>query len=91
MTGGHNGESCAEAIRASVHPGERVSFGELFKRTKKRGTWTDRTVRLHLMQVVVNLPPARFEWPTAYPFLLLNLDGTYELYDPKRHPKTIES
>lgn len=91
MTSGLNGESCAEAIRASIHPGEKISFGELFRRTKRRGTWTDRTVQLHLMQLVVNLPPARLEWPRANPFLLLNPDATYELYDPKRHPRTIDS
>ncbi len=72
MTSGYNGESCGEAIRASLHHGEKIPFGELFKRTKKRGTWTDRTVRLHLMQLVVNLAPARFEWPAADPFLMLN-------------------
>lgn len=89
MTSGYNGESCSDAIRASIQPGEKVPFVELFKRTKKRGTWSERTVRLHLMMLLVNLPPARVEWPNARPFLLLNPDATYELYDPKHHPKPI--
>lgn len=91
MANGFNGESCAQAIRTSMHLGEALTFAELHKRTKSRGTWTDATIRRQVMQLIVNLPPARLEWPNAQPFLLLNLDGTFEVYDPRRHPKPIES
>jgi hypothetical protein len=43
------------------------------------------------MALVVNLPPARLHWPATHPFLMLNPDGTYELYDPKRHPRSVDS
>lgn len=89
MTKGLNGESCAEAVRASIRPGERLTFKELYARTKRRGTWTETTLVRHLMALIVNLPPARLEWRNSDPFLLINTDGTYELYDPHRHPPVV--
>ena len=38
------------------------------------------------MSCVANLPPARHEWPSTWPFLLSHEDGTYELYNPRVHP-----
>lgn len=89
MAKGLHGESCAEAIRASIGPGERLSSGELYARTASNGSWTESTINQYLMSLVVNLPPARSHWPSDVPFLMLNQDGTYELYDPDRHPKVM--
>ena len=86
MTKGLYGEPCADAVRASIRAGERLSFGELHKRTKRRETWSDSTLYQHLMAPVANLPPARRHWPSINRFLLLNQDGTYELYDSRTHP-----
>jgi hypothetical protein len=89
MTKGLYGESCAEAVRASIRAGEKVTFGELYKRTRRRGTWKESTLHQHLMALVVNLPPARLHWPGVAPFLMLNPDGTYELYDSRSHPRVV--
>jgi hypothetical protein len=86
---GHKGESCAEAIQASIGEGEVVSYSELRARVKALGSWKDSTIRRHLMSCVVNLPPARDEWRKK-PFLFLRGDGRYELYSPARHPAVIE-
>lgn len=67
--------------------GEILSFEELLRRVKRRGSWTAATLNLHLMALVVNLPPARRHWPNMTPFLLLHEDGTYQLFDPKVHPQ----
>jgi len=90
MVKGLNGESCAEAVRSSIKPGEKLSYRELYSRTKSKGAWKESTLQQHLMALIVNLPPARFHWEHVDPFLMLNQDGTYELYDSARHPKTIE-
>ncbi len=87
MPKGHQGESCAVAIKAEMQPGEIVSFSELFKRVKNRGAWKSETIWQHLMSLVVNLPPARFHWKTTQPFLFLHGDGRYELYNPSIHPR----
>jgi len=44
MTKGNQGESCAEAIRSSLKPGEVVTFLELYKCVKQKGSWKDETV-----------------------------------------------
>lgn len=90
MAKGYQGESCAEAIKASFRPGEIRPFSEIFKRTRERGPWKDETIWQHLMSLVVNLPPARRHWGGANPFLFLRPDGQYELHDSKRHPKIVE-
>lgn len=89
MAKGFNGESCPEAVRASIRPGDRLSFSELLRRTRSRGNWSDTTLNQYLMALVVNLPPARLHWANTEPFLMLNQDGTYELYDPLRHPNVL--
>jgi hypothetical protein len=86
---GYKGESCAEAIQASVGAGEVLSYSELCARVKSMGAWKDSTVRRHLMSCVVNLPPARDEW-RKQPFLFLRGDGRYELYSAAKHPAVIE-
>lgn len=86
MGKGHKGETCAEAIRTSIMKGEIVAFPELFRRVKQKGTWKDETIWQHLMSLLLNLPPARYHWKNAKPFLFLHEDGRYELYDPKIHP-----
>ncbi|MHB1134563.1 MAG: hypothetical protein ACYC4L_19505 [Chloroflexota bacterium] len=86
MTKGYNGESCSEAIREALQPGEVVTFRELLQRVRLRGEWKDEMLWQHLMAVVVNLPPARLHWPRRAPFLFLHGDGRYELYDRDRHP-----
>lgn len=86
---GYLGETCAEAIRDSLKPGDLATFTELYRCVKQRGAWKDETIWQHLMCCVVNLPPARMHWKSAEPFLIIHLDGRYELYDPKRHPRVI--
>lgn len=90
MPKGNQGESCADAVRSSLKPGEVATFSELYKRVKQKGGWKDETIWQHLIGLVVNLPPARHHWKTAVPFLFLHGDGRYELYDPQKHPKTME-
>ncbi len=87
MPKGHQGETCAEAIRSVMKPGRIVAFSELFRLVKQRGAWTDETIWQHLMSLIVNLPPARRHWPTSNPFLFLHGDGRFELYDPEVHPR----
>ena len=86
---GYHNETCAEAIRSVVRPGEVVRFSELFRRVRQRGTWKESTIWQHSMSLVVNLPPARFQWKSASPFLFLRPDGRYELYDPTLHPPVL--
>lgn len=86
MPKGYQRQTCAEAVRGSLEPNEVVTADELFRRVRNKGSWADSTIWQHLIQLVVNLPPARHHWRSAKPFLLLHEDGTYELYDPSRHP-----
>lgn len=90
MTKGREGESCAEAIRDCVNPGERLSFDDIYRRVRPRGYWTNETIYQNLMKAAVNLAPARLRWPGSKPFLLLMDDGTYVLHDPKTHPPVAE-
>jgi hypothetical protein len=90
MTKGNQGESCADAVRASLRPGETVTSSELYKRVKQKGSWKDETVWQHLIGLIVNLPAARHHWRSAVPFLFLHGDGRYELYDPSKHPQIVE-
>ena len=78
-------ETCAEAVRKSFKKGEIVGFTELFRRIRRRGSWTDDTIWQHLMSLVINLPPARFHWEGVKPILFLHEDGRYELFDSKIH------
>ncbi len=86
---GYAGQTCAEAIRASVHRGEVVRFTELYSRVKRKGAWKDETIWQHLMSCVVNLPPARCRWEHREPFLFIRPDGQYELYQRGRHPDVV--
>ena len=90
MTKGNQGESCSEAIRASLQSKEIVTFSELYKRVKQKGTWKDDFIWQDMMALIVNFPPARHHWKTTVPFLSCMVMGTYELYDPDKHPQTIE-
>jgi hypothetical protein len=87
---GYAGETCAEAIRASIRRGEVVRFTELDSRVRAKGAWRDETRWQHLMSCVVNLPPARRRWEHREPFLFIRPDGQYELYEPGHHPKVVE-
>lgn len=89
MPKGHGGQTCAEAVRASIGTNEVVSASELQNRVNGLGSWKDETIWQHLMSLVVNLAPAREHWKSTRPFLLLRLDGQYELYDESKHPKVI--
>jgi hypothetical protein len=89
MPKGHRGQTCAEAMRASIGTSEVVSASELSRRVKKLGSWKDETISQHLMSLVVNLPPARDHWKSTLPFFLLRPDGQYALYDHRTHPKTV--
>jgi len=90
MAKGNLGESCADAIRSCLRQGELVTFSDLFRRVKQKGSWKDESIWQDMMALVVNLPPARLHWKSSLPFLFLHGDGRYELYDPNKHPKTIE-
>jgi len=87
---GYNGETCAEAIRSEMKPAEVVGLSELFRRVRSRGTWKDDTIWQKLMSHVVNMPPARYHWRSAKPFLFLRPDGCYELYNSEVHPAVRE-
>ncbi len=87
---GYRGETCADAIRDSIKPGEVIAFSDLFDRVRRKGAWKPESIWQHLMSCVVNLPPARLHWKRVDPFLVVHLDGRYELYDPRRHPKVLE-
>jgi hypothetical protein len=87
---GYKGETCAEAIRDAVSPGEVISYSTLFDRVRAMGAWKESAINQHLMSCVVNLPPARKHWKSRKPFLFLRPDGQYELFDRFKHPVTIE-
>ena len=87
---GYKGETCAEALRASICRGEVVRFRELYSRVRARGAWRDESIWQHLMSCVVNLPPARRHWKHREPFLFIRPDGQYELYELGRHPDVIK-
>ena len=87
---GPGGETCAEAIRAFVEKQAPIAPGDIFQQVQKAASWKDETIWLHLMSLVVNLPPARRHWKRSKPFLFLRPDGRYELYDPRQHPIVIE-
>lgn len=90
MAKGYKGESCAEAVRACFGVGDVLRFSELVERVRKRGSWKPTAIWLHLMALVVNLPPARHHFPRVEPFLFLRPDGQYEIYDQAKHPRVIE-
>jgi hypothetical protein len=87
---GHRGQTCAEALRSAMGPGEVLTASELFERVRAQGSWKDGTIWQHMMSTVMNLPPARRHWPWRQPFLFLRGDGRYELYSAAKHPAVIE-
>ena len=87
---GYLGETCAQALHASLKPGELLGFSELYSRVRSLGAWKDEAIWQHMMSCVVNLPPARRHWKSTKPFLLVHPDGQYELYDRSRHPQVVE-
>lgn len=91
MSKGYQGQSCSDAIREFVmnsdHP---VTYSEIHAGIRAKGDWKDITIWRILMSNIVNLVPARYEWPNSHPFLLLRPDGRYEIYDRTRHPFVME-
>ncbi len=65
---GYEGETCDEAVKDSILPGEIPGYSELFDRVAAKGSWREATISRHLMSCVVNLPPARHEWRGRRPF-----------------------
>lgn len=91
MTKGYRGQSCSEAIEAFVRNANRpVSYTEIHEGVRSAGGWKDITIWRILMSNIVNLVPARHEWPNSHPFLLLQPDGKYELYIKSEHPAIVE-
>ena len=90
MVKGYKGQTCSEAIRASIQYGEVVSFKEFVRRVESRGSWKSHTVWMHFILLIVNLPPARLAWTRMEPFLFLRPDGQYELWDSAKHPSVKE-
>ena len=70
MPKGHGGQTCSEAIKASVGPAEVVSWSELSRRVMKLGSWKSETIWQHQMSLIVNLPPAGRHWVNTKPFLV---------------------
>ncbi len=88
---GNQDQTCAEAIKKCFEKFKQpLSFSRIVKEVRQQGQWKVRTIWLHLMSTVVNLIPARHEWPNRRPFLFLRPDGRYELYNPEKHPKPVE-
>jgi hypothetical protein len=87
---GNKGESCTEAIRSSIKPGEILTATVLFDRIKELGKWSADTIWQHLIAHLANLAPARHHYSGFQPFLFLHEDGRYELFDPSIHPKLAE-
>lgn len=87
---GYKGETCAEALKDAIEPGEVVPYHELFERVRSRGSWKAGAINQHMMSCVVNLPPARRHWKGRKPFLFLRPDGQYEVFNSKMHPRPIE-
>jgi hypothetical protein len=86
MGKGYKGETCTEAIKAVIGPGEALTAAELFNRIRAQGAWTEDTIWQHLIAHVVNHPAARHHYAGFEPFLYLHEDGRYELFDPAIHP-----
>lgn len=86
MAKGHRGQSCADAIYEVVATHQPVRFEDVFDKVRLQGAWTPDTIHQHMMQLVVNLPPAYRRWPSRRDrFLFLRPDGLYELYNQARH------
>jgi hypothetical protein len=91
MSKGHEGQSCSEAIHEFVmHSGHAVTYTEILEGVQSKGEWKVITIWRILMSNIVNLVPARYEWPSSHPFLFLRPDGKYELYSKDKHPEIIE-
>jgi hypothetical protein len=86
---GYDGRSCADNIREIVGERGLISFAEMTPELTKRGAWSENNVAQQAMASIVNLPPARLRWNST-PFLFLRPDGRFELFDPLRHPATVE-
>ena len=85
-----NGETCSDAIKACFAGGQTdLSYTHIITVVTTRGPWTDATIRRNLMGSVINLIPARYEWPSMENFLFLRPDGRYELYNKITHPSPV--
>jgi hypothetical protein len=90
---GYDGRGLAENIKGLMNLGIAYKYSELKREIKKKGTWSDQAICQYFMSYVSNLPPARDRWPglgKAQRFLFLREDGRYELYNPDKHPRTLE-
>ena len=78
----------SEAIREAFeqHPGP-LSREDLrqFINDHYTGTWQAATFTAHLYACAINNPKAYVHHPHSQRFLYKNADGTFELYDEKRH------
>ena len=91
MAKGHAGQSCSEAIEDFVRQSDHaVTYSEIHAGIRGKGDWKDITIWRILMSNIVNLVPARYEWPSSHPFLILRPDGRYELFDRSKHPTVVE-
>ncbi len=91
MAKGYRGQSCSEAIEDFVrHSDHPVTFSEIHSGIRSKGDWKDITIWRIIMSNIVNLVPARHEWPNSHPFLFLRPDGKYEIYDRNKHPEVLE-
>jgi len=89
LTKGYNKESCYEAIIKCFVDEKPRQFSNILAEVKKLGSWKEQTICLHMMSMVVNLPPARLHWPNRTPVLFLRPDGQYELYDETKCPNIL--
>ena len=74
MSKGYKGETCTQAIKAVIEPGDLLTAAELFNRVRSLGTWTEDTIWQHLIAHVVNHPAARHHYAGFEPFLYLHTD-----------------
>ena len=86
MPKGYRGQTCADAIYEVVVSHQPARFEEVFDKVRLLGAWTPDTIHQHMMQLVVNLPPAYRRWRSVPErFLFLRPDGLYELHDESKH------
>jgi len=65
MAKGYAGQSCSEAIEDLIrHAGHPMAYSEIHRGIRSKGDWKEITIWRITMSNIVNLIPARYEWPT---------------------------
>ena len=77
-------EAIREAFKQHREPVSRDDLRQ-FVNDRYSGIWQPGTFTAHLYACAINNPKAYVHHPHAQKFLYKNSDGTFELYDEKRH------